>query len=196
MRSPVLAALPVLLVVGAAACGDNLDAPIDAGIDAPGPRPQGSAASSDLVINELAPRGDGPDWVELKNRSASPIDLCGVFLTDSVDRLDHFLPLGGVMPPAACTPRELAPGAYLMIEADGTPLVEGAIDPAHAPFNLGVADEIHLVSITGVVLDGLLYMYPPGPNAPPTVSIARVPDGEGPFWTRPPTPGSANPEAP
>lgn len=186
-----LVALAVL-----AACGDNRAAPpIDAGPDA-GERPQGSLATSDLVLNEVSPRGDGADWIELMNRGASPIDLCGVFLTDSVDRLDHYLPLGGVMPPATCEPRELAPGAYLVITMDDTPIVEGApIDPAHAPFKLALADEVHLVeATTGAVIDGLLYLYPPGPNGAASVTMARVPDGSGQFYTRQPTPSAANPE--
>lgn len=189
----LLAALAAL----AGACGDNLDAPIDAAVDAAGPRPQGSPATADLVINEIAPRGDGPDWIELKNRSAAPIDLCGVFLTDSVDRLDHYVPLGGVMPPAACTPRWIEAGGYLVIDADNTPIDETAgIDPAHAPFSLGISDEVHLVSTAGQTLDGLLYLYPPGPHAPADVAVARVPDGDGPFWTRAPSRGAPNPEAP
>jgi hypothetical protein len=197
LRIEGLVRYPVLILVLAAACGDNAEAPDAAPpVDAP-PRAQGSEATSDLVINEIAPRGAGPDWIELHNRGATPIDLCGVFLTDSVDRLDHLLPLGGVMPPAACSPRELAPGAYLVIDADDTPIAEtGPIDPGHAPFALGIADEVHLVSITGTVIDGLLYLYPPGPEAPADVTLARVPDGSGAFWTRPPTPGAANPEAP
>jgi hypothetical protein len=189
-----------LLVVplALAACGDNTDAPIDAPPDARAPRPQGSEATSDLVINEIAPRGDGPDWIELENRGEEPFDLCGVFLTDAVDRLDHYLPLGGVMPPAPCEPRLLAPGAFLVIDADGTPIDEttGVIDTAHAPFSLGLSDEVHLVTTGGDTLDGLLYLYPPGPDAPATVTIARVPDGSGPFWTRPPTRGAANPDEP
>ena len=46
----------------------------------------------------------------------------------------------------------------------------------------------------GGVIDGLLYLYPPGPNGAPSVTIARVPDGSGPFYTRRPSPGAANPE--
>jgi hypothetical protein len=182
------------VLVAVVGCGDNSAAPpIDAGPDA-GERPQGSDATTDLVINEVAPRGDGPDWIELANRSGAPIDLCGFFLTDAVDRLDHYLPLGGVMPPGACAPRELAAGAYLVVYTDDTPIVEGGvIDPLHAPFELGVADEIHLVTITGDVVDGLLFLYPPGPEVEATVTIARVPDRVGPFYQRVPTPGAANP---
>ena len=187
-----------LVLCAAAACGDNAIAP-DARIDAGAPRGQGSEATSDLVINEVAPRGEGPDWIELHNRSAAAIDLCGVFLTDAADRIDHYLPLGGVMPPDACAPRMIDAGAYLVIFTDDVPIVEGTpIDPLHAPFELGIADEIHLVATTGQVIDGLLFLYPPGPDAPASVTVARSPDGAGLFFALPPTPGAANPllEAP
>jgi hypothetical protein len=177
----------VALLGLAPACGDNITVP------PPAPKGQGSEATSDLVINEIAPRGDGPDWVELYNRSVAPIDLCGVFFTDAVDRLDHYLPLGGVMPPAPCTARMLAPGDRLVVIADDTPIVDGApIDPLHAPFELGVADEVHLVSTEGAVIDGLLFLYPPGPRAPADVTLSRDPDGQGVFFPRTPTPALAN----
>jgi hypothetical protein len=179
----------VLLVL--AACGEPPAVEPDAAPE--GPHGQGSEATSDLVINEVAPRGDGPDWVELFNRSDASIDLCGFFLTDSVDRLDHYLPLGGVLPPAPCPPAPLASGARIVVFTDDTPIIEGApIDPLHAPFELAVADEIHLVTVDGLVVDGLLFLYPPGPNAPATVSLARDPDGEGLFWERAPSPGTEN----
>lgn len=180
------------LAVAAAACGDNRGVP-DA---APAvPQGQGSEATSELVINEVAPRGDGPDWIELYNRGATPIDLCAVFLTDAVDRLDHYLPLGGVMPPAPCPPRPLAAGARLLVEADDTPIMEGVeIDPLHAPFELDIADELHLISAAdGAVIDGLLFLYPPGPDAPAEVTLARDPDGSGKFFERAPSPAAPNP---
>lgn len=185
-----LASVLLVLVGLAAACGDNLTVP------PPAPRGQGSEATSDLVINEIAPRGEGPDWVELYNRSVTPIDLCGVFFTDAVDRLDHYLPLGGVMPSgtgAPCAARTLAPGDRLVVFADDTPIVDGTpIDPLHAPFELDVADEVHLVSTEGAVIDGLLFLYPPGPEAPADVTLSRDPDGQGVFFPRPPTPAAAN----
>lgn len=183
------------VVLGLAACGDSAEVPIDAGVDASTePVPQGSPATSDLAINEIAPRGDGPDWIELVNRSAAEVDLCDYFLTDAVDRLDHYLPLGGVMPGSECPPRRLAPGGYLVIDADGGPVVEEPINTSHAPFGLGVADEVHLVTLDGRSVDGLLYLYPPGPNAPATVTLSRIPDGDGPFLPAPPSRGAANPE--
>lgn len=177
------------------ACGDDVVLGPDADLVDAAPRGQGSEATSDLVINEVAPRGDGPDWVELANRGAEDVDLCGVFLTDAVDRLDHYLPLGGVMPPEDCAPSLLAAGARLVIYADDVPIVDGTpIDPLHAPFELDVADEVHLVSTDGLVIDGLLYLYPPGPEGTADVTLARDPDGSGLFFERAPTPGEVNPE--
>ena len=191
MRWIVAASLSCLAV----ACDEPAatpDAGVDAGIDAE--VGQGSEPTADLVINEVMPRGPGSDWVELHNRGATPIDLCGYFLTDAADRLDHYLPLGGVMPPAPCPPLLLPPGAYRVIALDGTPLPTAApIDPLHAPFKLDVADQLHLITITGGTGDGVLFLYPRGPNQPADVSLARVPDGTGLFFTALPTSGAANP---
>jgi hypothetical protein len=171
----------LILVVVLAGCDDVRPVEDDAGPAVP--QGQGSEASSDLVINEVAPRGDGPDWIELFNRSDESVDLCGYFLTDSVDRLDHYLPLGGVAPPAPCEPMLLDAGARRIVLADGV----------EAPFQLGIADEIHLVAVDGLVVDGLLFLYGPGPLVPADVSLARDPDGDGLFFERAPTPGEANP---
>jgi lamin tail-like protein len=172
---------------------DNPQVGPDAAPDAPGPHPQGSEARGDLVVNELAPRvSDGPDWIELYNRGSAPIDLCGWFLTDQSDRLDHYLPLGGVLPPAPCAPRLLAAGTYLVIEADGTAIRDGVpIDPLHAPFHLDIADELHLIQTDGLGGDGILYLLPPA--APPGSTLARIPDGSGLFYPVPPSRGDANP---
>lgn len=183
-----------LLLFAAIACDDpgaTPDAGVDAAVDAP--TGQGSEPVGDLVINEVAPRGAGSDWVELTNAGAQPIDLCGYFLTDAADRLDHFLPLGGVMPPAPCPPLLLAPGAYRVIQLDNTPIAD-PIDPLHAPFNLDVADQLHLVTTAGAIADGLLFLYPRGPAEPADVTLARVPDHAGLFFAVAPTPGAANPQ--
>ncbi|MBK9036844.1 MAG: lamin tail domain-containing protein [Myxococcales bacterium] len=183
------------LCLALAACDDPggaVDAGVDAGLDAQ--VGQGSEPTGDLVINEVAPRGVGSDWVELHNRGATPIDLCGYFLTDAADRLDHYLPLGGVLPPAPCPPLPLAPGAYRVILLDGTPLpTDTPIDPLHAPFKLGVADQVHLVTTAGGIGDGVLFLYPRGPAEPADVALARVPDGGGLFFAVAPSAGAANP---
>jgi hypothetical protein len=179
---------PALIVVFLAACGHGSGASDDAGIgsDAAVDLAQGSTPSGDLVVNEVSPKSsDGPDWIEILNRGAAPIDLCAVFLTDLADRLDHFTDLGGVLPPDPCAPRMLGPGERLVVVADD------AIGLDHAPFHLSAADEVHLLAIDGIELDGLLYLYP---DAPAGFALARVPDGEGRFFLRPATQGTANPE--
>lgn len=185
----------MLLVLYLGACGTSSNDPDAATstVDA-GEVGQGSEAQATLVINEVAPRGEGSDWVELFNRGDSAVDLCSYFLTDSPDRLDHYLPLGGTMPPAACPPRLLQPGSYAVVQLDGTPIVEGAaIDPSHAPFRLGVADEIHLLTTAGARIDGLMFLFPSGPHQPARTTLARSPNGTGLFFERPPTAGEPNP---
>lgn len=178
--------MAAVIAVMALACGEDPGA-ADGGIDA-GPVAQGSEPDGDLIVNEVAPRpADGADWVELLNRSEGAVDLCGWFLTDLVDRLDHYLPLGGAAPPDACAPRLLGAGERLVVWADDA--AEPGLD--HAPFQLGVADEVHLVAIDGIAGDGLLYLYPPDGAGR---SLARSPDGAGLFWPADPTPGAANPE--
>ncbi|MEZ4403657.1 MAG: lamin tail domain-containing protein [Kofleriaceae bacterium] len=191
MRVPVLCAS--LLIV--AACDEapaDPDAGVDAGVDAL--VGQGSEPVGDLIINEVVPRGAGPDWVELHNRGVGAVDLCGYFLTDAPDRLDHYLPLGGVWPPEPCPPVLLAPGGYRVIFLDDTPLpATGSFDPTHAPWKLAVADQVHLVTTAGATGDGLLFLYPRGPTEPADVSLARVPDGAGLFFPVAPSVGAANP---
>lgn len=186
----------LLLLVVVAACdgdpGDVVDARVDAPIDAPSG--QGSEPTSDLLINEISPRGGGPDWVELHNRGTTAIDLCGFFLTDAADRLDHYFPLGGVLTPDPCPPLMMEPGSYRVIFLDGTALPEtGPADPLHASWKLGAADEVHIVSTTGRTIDGVLFLYPRSPSEPADVTLARVPDGAGLFFGVAPTPGTANP---
>lgn len=171
--------LAAILVTLAACGGDDAPALPDGGTDA-APVGQGSEAESDLVINEVAPQGD---WIELRNRSDAAIDLCDYFLTDQMDRLDHYLALGGAGPPDACEPNLLAAGAYLVIETD-----DGA-EPGHAPFQLAMADEVHVALWTGRAVDGLLYVM----LGEAGQSLARQPDGEGLFFVAEPSRGEVNP---
>jgi hypothetical protein len=168
-----------------AACDPVEQVEPDAGPDA-GPVGQGSPAAGDLVINEVAPRPlAGGDWIELYNRSDQSVDLCGFFVTDSLDRLDHYLPLAGILPPDPCEPTMLEPGGYLIIHADDDP----ALGTDHAPFELAVADEVHVVTIAGAAVDSLIYLYPAGVR---DLTLARQPSGEGLFYLAEPTPGAEN----
>ena len=53
-----------------------------------------------VVVNEiLANSGTAPDWIELHNRSSSPIDIGGWFLSDSaLDLAKYRIPLGTTIP--------------------------------------------------------------------------------------------------
>jgi hypothetical protein len=189
-RAPIASAVALALAAagapGLAGCGEAAGAP-DASVDSgDGAVGQGSEARSDLVVNEVAPRvPGGPDWFEILNRSGEPIDLCDFLVTDATDRLDHYHPLGGVLPPEPCPPRLLGPGQYLVVLADG-----GAGEgPDHAPFKLAPSDELHILSWTGETVDALLYLH----LGEPGTTLSRAPDGTGLFYLAAPTPGAANP---
>jgi hypothetical protein len=175
--------IAIVFVAGLSGCPDSASSVPDAG-DLPGP--QGEPATADLVINEVSPRpGAGPDWLEIVNRSGQPIDLCAFFLTDAVDRLDHYLPLGGVAPPDPCTPRWLEPWVYHVVWADDA--ATAGLD--HAPFELGVADEVNLLTTTGLGVDSVVYLFPAGSEGR---SLARAPDADGRFSLSMPTRGQPN----
>lgn len=148
-----------------AACGSGPVAGPDAGAPDAAPIAQGSPPAAELAINELSP---AEDWVELVNRGDQALDLADFYLSDSPDRLDHYLPLTG----------ELAPGARVVIDLAG------------APFGLGVADEVTVLSSTGLHVDGLAYLYF---DAPAGDTLARRPDAEGLFYLAPASPGEVNP---
>ena len=182
----LLAAWLPAMILSITGCGEQPAAGPDAGIEA-GPVAQGSPARGDLAVNEVSPRPEtGPDWIELVNRTESPIDLCGYFVTDDLDRLDHYAPLGGAPPPGPCDPVFLDPGEYLVIVADD----DREAGPDHAPFRLGPDDQVHVVSADGIAVDSLLFLYPAGERR---ATLARTPDSEGLFYLAEPTPGAPNP---
>jgi hypothetical protein len=148
----------------AAACGEGpVEGVPDAGGADAAPVVQGSEATAELVINEISPAGD---WIEIANRSSEALDLADYILTDSPDRIDHYVFLDG----------SLAPGELRVIEPDS--------------FGLGIAEQVHLLTSTGLGVDGLSYLYI---GAREDQSLARHPHAEGPFYFADPTPGELNP---
>ncbi|MBL4636098.1 MAG: lamin tail domain-containing protein [Kofleriaceae bacterium] len=171
----------------ASACTDEVALQVDGGFDA-AEVGQGSIARGPLVINEVMPKpAEGADWIELYNRSDAAIDLCDYFVTDSLDRLDHYFHLGGSPPPQECPVQLLDVGEYLIVIADDD------APAGHAPFKLGIADQAHVVSLSGEAIDSLIYLYPANGAG---MSLARQPNGEGSFWLVEASEGQTNPDVP
>jgi Secretion system C-terminal sorting domain/Lamin Tail Domain len=145
-----------------------------------------------LVINEFSARpsshvdaqGHHDDWIELFNAGTTPVDLNGLFVTDTIgnklkDRLD-----------ANGQPWLLQPGAYQILWADTSTLV----GPDHLSFRLSAsAEAVGLFQLTNgdtVQLDFFVYG-----NQLAGFSSARIPNATGPYvFTSKITPGAANQE--
>jgi hypothetical protein len=88
--------------------------------------------------------GETPDWIELHNPTAAPLDLSGWFLTDDDDQLDRWqLPVGLV----------LAPGELRIIFASGKDRSDLA-GQLHTDFKLGKDGEyLALVQPDGLTVE-------------------------------------------
>ena len=131
-------------------------------------------ASSGLVINEVAAKGDPLDWLELHNASDDPIDLSGYLLADDLEDPDKRV----AFPPDTV----LAPGAYLQVQLDkdGWP-----------GFALGSDEEVGIWTTDGNLVGQV--DWEDGQSGE-EASFARVPDAHGEFRTAAnPTPGEPNP---
>ncbi|WP_193211334.1 lamin tail domain-containing protein [Luteolibacter marinus] len=95
-----------------------------------------------VVIEEvLANSGEDPDWIELHNRSGSPIDIGGWFLSDSGSNLTKYrIPAGTV----------IGAGGYLVFYED-TAFGAASIDPGRiTPFAISDTGEtLYLSSAVG-----------------------------------------------
>ena len=113
---------------------------------------------------------DYPDWIELKNSSASSTNLNGYFLSD-----DPGDPFKWPVPASATIPAN----GFLMIMADGHDTAPGAVFPRgywpwkdfttekyHANFNLGASGEtVTLTQATGLSTVALVNASVPNPSA-------------------------------
>jgi Lamin Tail Domain/HYR domain len=91
-----------------------------------------------IRINEVqaSDASGGPDWVELTNIGAQPVDLSGWVLTDDKDKDGDVIPSGTT----------LNPGAFITFEPNNENMVfSGPTTPASKPFGLGATgDEVRL----------------------------------------------------
>lgn len=144
-----------------------------------------------VVINELMadndniiadPQGDNDDWVELFNRTDSPIDLTGMYLSDKVDNPTKWQFPDGTM---------IAANGYLIVWLDEDHDNEDATEGLHANFKLSKNGETVLFVDTdandNVVLDNVVF------GAQETdVALGRIPNGTGEFQIVAATPGGEN----
>ena len=146
-----------------------------------------------LLINEYCTSnasfydemGDTPDWVELYNSGAEPVDLSGYMLSDDLTKLDKWQ-----FPKVS-----LAPKAYLLLLLSGkTTASTGETKPdsegrLHVDFRLSVDDTQLVITdtrgrrVATAAIEGL----------PMNVSKGRLPDTPDTWAYFPrPTPGTAN----
>ncbi len=174
------------LLVSLVACSPD---PACEAADCPDPNDSWDSADFPVVINEvMASNATGlqdasgayPDWVELANIGDVDVDMSLLSLTDDPTQPQRYAFPEGTFLPA---------GAYLVVFADADPPTDGEL---HTPFRLEMLGEsLHLYGPASADLP-LLDEVEWGPQTT-DVSLARLPDGTGPFAEDPtPTPGAPN----
>lgn len=153
----------IFATAGFVGCSDGQDAPSDLpqdGTDAP--------VSSGVRLNEVVAKatGGGPDWVELYNPTAAPIDLAGFSLRDALDSHSFRFPTATTIPP----------GGFLIVEA------EGGTGALVATYGFGSSDEARLFDASDALVDSTSWSKG---DAPEGMSWGRSPDGSGAFTTLP-----------
>ncbi len=139
-----------------------------------------------LVINELladnrsfAGGGGGyPDWVELHNPHANPVNLSGMGLSDTPDSPHRFVfPDGSV----------ISAGGYAMLECNP----DKPASPSNTGFGLKASgDALYLHDARtrgGALLDGIEFGF-----QSPDLALGRNPLASTVWWPSEPTPGAAN----
>ena len=128
---------------------------------------------TDVVINEfMAANANGPkdeneqneDWIELFNKSNTPFNLSGFYLSNNPSNIKKWQIPDGT---------QVAANGYLIFWCD-----EDQEDgPLHTNFKLSASGEtIFLADKNGAIVDSITYS-----NATEDLSIARIPNGTGSF---------------
>ena len=116
--------------------------------------------------------GDKDDWIEIYNRGNEPVDLAGLFITDSLPD-----PYMWKIPADNRSATTVEPGGFIILWADNEP-EEGIL---HVGFKLSKSGEqvglFKVLDETPVLVDSVTFS-----SLPDDVSLARHPDGEG-RWT-------------
>jgi spore coat protein CotH len=137
----------------------------------------------DVVINEFAadntlipdPVGEMEDWIEMYNNTTRAIDLGGMYLSDT-----PATPTKWQFPDST----EIAPHGFLIIWADNNLTQPGL----HANFKLSASGEYVIFSqAASAMLDSVAFG-----QQTTNLTMARVPNGTGPFVQGPPTFNASN----
>lgn len=151
----------------------------------------GMLEGSAVVINELMadndnvimdPQGDHDDWVELFNRTDSPVDLTGMYLSDKEDNPTKWqFPDGTV----------IAANGYLIVWCDEQHDDPETTEGLHSNFKLSKNGEAVLLVDTdangNTVLDSIVF-----DEQETDVSYGRFPNGTGDFQVVSATPSAEN----
>ena len=132
------------------------------------------AQPGEIVLNEFLAinqndttdeNGANEDWIELYNTTSSPLNLFGLYLSDTYTNLSKF-----AFPENAVIPAH----GYLMVWADEDNTGTGDL---HCNFKLAAAGEtLLLTNSTGNILDSISYGVQAADH-----SMSRCPNGTGPF---------------
>ncbi|MCA9548322.1 MAG: lamin tail domain-containing protein [Myxococcales bacterium] len=128
----------------------------------PAPAPQAALPTrGQVVINEVAAKGDPVDWIELFNVDTHPVDLSGWTFVDDVTAEP---PGAGTFPQGTV----IQPGQFLQVE----------VSDEASGFKLAGDEELILFDADGQVADAVDWS---DGDSPAGGSLARIPDGIGHF---------------
>ena len=138
-------------------------------------------ASAEIIISEVMAsngtyqNGEAYDWIELHNTTDQPIDMTGMYLSDTKKDLERYQFPDGLI---------IEPDAYLIIFASG--LKKNVDDELHTPLKLSASGESVYLMQDGLAVDILTF-----PQQISDVAYALDEDGTYSF-TSTATPGEAN----
>ncbi len=124
-------------------------------------------ADNDTLTQIVDEAGQYDDWIELHNLTNETVDLSGYYLSDDALLLQKWSIPNGT---------SISPNGYLIIWADND-LSQGTL---HANFKLSKNGEtIYFTAADNTFLDSIPY----GPQDA-NITLARIPNGTGPFEAR------------
>ena len=131
------------------------------------------ASNSNNMINEY---GNHADWIELFNKTNTPLSLGGLYLTDDINNFTKYsFPVTTI----------IQPQGYLIVWADQQASTATYL---HCNFKLSAGGEKLLLSDGTSLIDSLTFG-----NQSTDISLGRCPNGTGPFVSiTPPTFGIKN----